>query len=141
MGTYGGGFPFVLEASTVDALEAHARHAAGGDVESGRDGYEVEFVVVAVGRFDTRLGELLDAVAGPMGYVYDVHGVPIELLKVVLLETRALDSKGKRGLKRAKKLSFAWVVHPCAYLLDPEVVYVSVCLHVVEIIFIVPEPE
>lgn len=141
VGTYGGGFPFVLQVQTVDALETHACHTAGGDVETGRDGDEVEFVVLAVGGADARLGELLNAITGRIGYIDHVHGVAVELFKVVLLEAGAFDAERERRLERAEELSFARVVHPGAYLLGPEVVHVPVGFHVVEVVFVVAKPE
>lgn len=139
--THGGGFPLVLEIQTVDALETHARHAAGGDVETGRDGDEVELVVLPIRGADARLGELLDAVAGRVGDIDHVHRVAVELFKVVLLEAGAFDAERERRLERAEKLSFARVVHPGAYLLDPKVVHVPVGFHVVEVVFVVAQPE
>lgn len=139
--TYGGGFPLVLQVQTVDALETHARHAAGGDVETRRDGDEVELVVLAVRSAYARLGELLNAVAGRVRYINYIHALAVELLKVVLLEAGPFDAERERGLERAEELPFARVVHPAAHLLHPEVVHVPVRGLVVEVVFVVAEPE
>lgn len=84
----GGCLPFVLEIGAVDALQSHASHASGCDVETGGECHDVNLVDLAVGGLNARFGELDDPVATFLGDVDNVDVVLVEHFEVVLLEAR-----------------------------------------------------
>jgi hypothetical protein len=84
----GGCLPFVLEIGAVDALQSHASHASGCDIETRGECHDINLVDLTVGGLNARFGELDDPVAAFLGDVDNVDVVLVEHFVVVLLEAR-----------------------------------------------------
>jgi len=98
--------PLVLQVCAVDALEAHVGHTARHDVEASGERDDVVLALLTVGCNDTLFCELLDrgAVFGLRVDVHEADVVTVENLVEVLLEARALDTKGVWRLLREENL-------------------------------------
>lgn len=105
--------PLVLQVCAIDALEAHVGHAASHDIEASGESDDVVLTLFAIGSDDALLCELLDrsSVLGLRVDVHDADVVAVENLVVVLLEARALDTKGVRRLFWEEDLVLPLVLH------------------------------
>lgn len=126
----------LLQVRAVYTLQAHIGHSTRHDIKACSNRDNVEFMLLAIARYNAFLGKLFDFVTVLLGDVDYFHVVTVKHFIVILLKARTLDAERMWWFQRAQEVSLLWVAYPCSLLLGPEVVNLSIRFLVKEVIFV-----